>query len=112
MSSKEQSKAEPGDIQAGGVIPRAIPQALGVFTAQPGSPVQGLATVGQGWGGKSASRLVAVRAGVGGATRLHLPGADPQEQTLVAEHAPELPAHGRVIPPVAPASPHAPTTPF
>jgi hypothetical protein len=48
MSGEEQGQAEPGDIQAGGVIPRAVPQPLGVLAAQPGIPVQGILAVGRG----------------------------------------------------------------
>ena len=83
-----------------------------MLTAQPGTPVQRLLAVGRGRGGKGPGRLVAVRAGVGGPARLHLSGADPQQVTLVAEHAPELPAHGGVVAPVPPASPHATTAPL
>src|SRR5215472_9450204 len=92
MRSEEQGQAEPGDIQAGSVIPRAVPPALGVFTAQPGTPLKRLLAVGRCRRGKGAGRPVAAWAGVGGATRLHLSGPDQEEQTLVAEHAPELPA--------------------
>ena len=57
--SEEQGQAEPGDIEAGGIIPRAVPQALRVLTAQPGTPVQRLLAVGRGRGGKGPGRLVA-----------------------------------------------------
>ena len=79
---EEQGQTEPGDIEAGGVIPRAVPQALQVLTAQPGTPVQRLLAVGRGRGGKGAGRLVAVRAGVGGPARLHLSGPDPSRAHL------------------------------
>ena len=49
MSAEEQGHPEPGDIQAGGVVPRAVPQALGVLAAQPGSPVERTLAVGWGW---------------------------------------------------------------
>ena len=107
MSCEEQSQAEAGDIQAGGVIARAVPLTLRVLAAQPEFPVQRLLAVGWDRGGKGPGRLVAARAGVGSPMRLNLSGADAQEATFVAEHPPELPAHGRVVAPVPPASAHA-----
>ena len=38
----EKGHAEPGDIEGSSVIPCPIPQALGIRTTQPGSPVDGL----------------------------------------------------------------------
>ena len=56
--------------------------------------------------------LVTVRAGVGGAARLDLARPDPQQMTLVLEHAPELASHRGSVAPVAEASAHASPTSF
>src|SRR5260221_73432 len=49
---------------------------------------------------------------VGGAARLDLACPDSKEMTLVREHAPQLPSHCRVVPPVPPPSPNPSTVPF
>ncbi len=53
--------------------------------------------------------LATMGAGVRGATRLDLAGSDAKQMALVLEHAPQLAAHRRVVPPIAPAPANAPT---
>jgi hypothetical protein len=74
-SGEEHGQAEPGDIEAGGIIPRAVPPALGVLAAEPWSPVQGFLAAGRGRGGKGPGWLVATRTGVGSSAWLHLSGS-------------------------------------
>ncbi len=50
--------------------------------------------------------------GVRGAARLHLARSDPQKIALVLEHAPQLPSHGGIVPPIAPPPANTSATSF
>ncbi len=110
MIGGQKGHAQAGNIERGGVIPRAIP-ATG-RAMQPRTPIDGFFPVVERRGAIGVGGFATVGAGVRGAARLNLACPDPKEMTLVLEHAPQLASHRRVVPPVPPPSSHPSTTPF
>src|SRR5436309_10378682 len=109
--SHEKGHAEGGDVEAGGVVSCSVPATRRILAAQPWSPIVGFLAISFGWRSKSSCRRVAVRARVRCAAWLYLACPYPCQITLVREHAPHLPPHCRVIPPVAEAAAHSWPTP-
>lgn len=109
--SHEKGHAESGDVEAGGLVSRSVPATRRVLAAQPWSPIAGFLAISPGWRGKRSCRRVAVRARVRRAAWLYLACPYPRHITLVREHAPHLPPHGRVITPVAEPAAHSSPTP-
>src|SRR5215467_13969244 len=104
MIGDEESHTEPGNIEGGRVIARPVPPARGVGATEPGGPVVGFFAV-EGIGGEiRVGRLVTVRAGMGGATSLHVTAADAQQIAFVPQHTPQLASDLRVVSPIAPTS--------
>src|SRR5260221_13481098 len=109
MIGEEKSQAQPRNIEGSGVIARAVPQARGIATTQPGSPLQRLLAISFGGRAIGVCGLATMGAGVRGATRLDLAGSDAKQMAFVLEHAPQLASHGGVVSPIAPAPANAPT---
>src|SRR5260221_2226887 len=102
MIGEEKSQAQPRNVEGSGVIARAVPQTRGIATTQPGRPLQRLLAISFGWRAIGVCGLATMGAGVRGATRLDLARSDAKQMALVLEHAPQLAAHRRVVPPIAP----------
>src|SRR5215472_4440264 len=93
--------AQPGNIEGGGIVACPIPQAPGIATAEPRRPVICLFPMLGSRRQVGLCRLVTTRTGMGGATSLDIPTANPQHITLVAQDAPEFTSHLRGVAPVA-----------
>src|SRR5215470_10614390 len=111
MIGDEESQAEPGDIEGGGVIARPIPATRQIPATQPRRPIVGLPAMGRIWGKIRLGRLVASWAGMRRATSLDVTAAEAQQVTLVSEDAPKFTSDRRVVAPIAEAPPHATSSP-
>src|SRR5260370_29642548 len=114
MIGKEKSQAQPRNIEGSGIIARAVPQTRGIATTQPGRPLQRFVAIRFGGRAIGVCGLATTRAGVCGTARLDLAGSDPKQMAFVLEYAPQLTAHGGVVPPIAPppTNPPAPALGF
>src|SRR5260221_12839874 len=114
MIGKEKSQAQPRNIEGSGIIARAVPQTRGIATTEPGRPLQRFVAIRFGGRAIGVCGLTTMGAGVRCATRLDLARSDAKQMAFVLEYAPQLTAHGGVVPPIAPppTNPPAPALGF
>src|SRR5437660_3236519 len=96
-----EGRPQAGDIERSRVIAGAIPETGGIGAAEPGSPVVDRFAMRGGCEG--VSRAATAWAHMRGVARLLPFQTDTCQKAFVAKASPEVPAHLRVIAPIAPA---------